>query len=53
MHFKESDYKYRSYFLRFMTKRLKQILAGAVVIQKEDWPGVTTHFSEIIKRQYF
>ena len=31
----------------------KQILARAIEIQKQNWPGVTTHFSEIIKQQYF
>ena len=43
--------KFFFFFLRFMTMREKQILARAVGIQKKKKLGVTTHFSEIIKKQ--
>ena len=35
-HFKDGAYYYQSNFARFMTMREKQILARAIVIQKEN-----------------
>ena len=48
---KEFVYLYNNIFARFMTMWKKQILAGAIRIQKENW-GITTHFSEIIELKF-
>ena len=42
----------KSIFMWFMTMRGRQISSRAIEIQKRNL-GITTHFSEIIKRQLF